>query len=175
MTNLRTFLSLAILSLLAVPAAAGAAVTATTISEPVGDPSVLVYVEPAGATLKVSGTSNGGRDLLDVRCEGSDDGRPRRQRATHDRRRVDDDALGRRRGQVHERTCYLHAVPHGNNGANRAAFPGKRVMFQRSRVTAVIGGPNNGVPYDFRYWAPQLNGRSVWQSVSNCGLTARSR
>ena len=72
---------------------------------------------------------------------------------------------------MHERTCYLHAVPHGNNGANRAAFPGKRVMFQRSRVTAVVGGPNNGMPYDFRYWAPQLNGRSIWQSFSNCGLT----
>ena len=71
MTNLRTLLSLAILALLAVPVAAGAAVTATTISEPVGDPSVLVYVEPAGTTLKVSGTSNGGTGQLDVRCEGA--------------------------------------------------------------------------------------------------------
>ena len=26
------------------------------------------------------------------------------------------------------------------------------------------------MPYDFRYWAPQLNGRSIWQSFSNCGL-----
>ena len=52
------------------------------------------------------------------------------------------------------RTCYLHAVPHGNAGTNRTAFAGKRVMFQRYRVTAVVGGPNNGVPYDFRYWAP---------------------
>ena len=47
-------------------------------------------------------------------------------------------------------------------------------MFQRSRVTAVVGGPNNGVPYDFRYWAPQLLGRSIWQSVSNCGLAGAS-
>ena len=61
-------------------------------------------------------------------------------------------------------------MPHGNAGANRTAFAGKRVMFQRYRVTAVVGGPNNGVPYDFRYWAPQLNGRSIWQSISNCGL-----
>ena len=172
MTNLRTFLSLVILSLLAVPAAAGAAVTATTISEPVGDPSVLVYVEPAGATLKVSGTSNGGRDMLDVRCEGSATAvlaanvRPTTAGVwTTTLSAADVD-------KVHERTCYLHAVPHGNNGANHTAFPGKRVMFQRSRVTAVVGGPNNGVPYDFRYWAPQLNGRSIWQSISNCGLTA---
>ena len=61
-------------------------------------------------------------------------------------------------------------MPRNNNGANRTAFPGKRVMFQRSRVTAVVGGPNNGVPYDFRYWTPQLNGRAIWQSFSNCGL-----
>ena len=47
-------------------------------------------------------------------------------------------------------------------------------MFQRSRVTAVVGGPNNGVPYDFRYWAPQLLGRSIWQSVSDCGLAGAS-
>jgi hypothetical protein len=72
------------------------------------------------------------------------------------------------------RTCYLHAVPHGNPGTNHTAFAGKRVMFQRSRVTAVVGGPNNGVPYDFRYWAPQLNGRSIWQSISNCGLAGAS-
>src|SRR4029077_18398432 len=72
------------------------------------------------------------------------------------------------------RTCFLHAVPHGNAGTNRAAFAGKRVLFQRSRVTAVVGGPNNGVPYDFRYWAPQLLGRSIWQSISTCGLSGAS-
>ena len=131
---------------------------------------MLVYVEPAGTTLKVSGTSNGGRDRLDLRCEGA---------ATAV---VDDNVRPTAAGvwtttlsaadvsELHARTCYLHAVPHGNAGANHTAFPGKRVMFQRSRVTAVVGGPNNGVPYDFRYWAPQLNGRSIWQSFSNCGL-----
>ena len=171
MTNLRTFLSLAILSLLAVPAAAGAAVTATTISEPVGDPSVLVYVEPAGTTLKVSGTSNGGRDLLDVRCEGSATAvlaanvRPTTAGVwTTTLSAADVDKVPQWSRRPARRSPRY-------NGANRAAFPGKRVMFQRSRVTAVAGGPNNGVSDDFRYWAPQLNGRSIWQSVSNCGLT----
>ena len=77
-------------------------------------------------------------------------------------------------GALSARTCFLHAVPHGNAGTNRAAFAGKRVLFQRSRVTAVVGGPNNGVPYDFRYWAPQLLGRSIWQSISTCGLSGAS-
>ena len=70
-TSLRTSLSLALAAVFAVPAAAGAAVTATTISEPATDPSVLVYTEPAGTTLKVSGTSNGGVARLDLRCEGA--------------------------------------------------------------------------------------------------------
>ena len=170
MTNLRTLLSLALLAFFAVPAAAGAAPTATTIGEPVGDPSVVVYVEPAGLTLKVSGTSNGGTDRLDLRCEGAADpvadGNVRPTAAGVWTTTLSAAAVSR----LTPRTCYLHAVPHGNNGANRTAFPGKRVMFQRSRVTAVVGGPNNGVPYDFRYWAPQLYGRSIWQSLSNCGL-----
>jgi hypothetical protein len=176
-TSLRTLLSLALLAIsavLAVPIAAGAAVTATTISEPASDPSVVVFVEPAGLTLKVSGTSNGGTDRLDLRCEGAADAvvdanvRPSAAgvwTATFSTGAV---------SKLTPRTCYLHAVPHGNNGANHTAFPGKRVMFQRSRVTAVVGGPNNGVPYDFRYWAPQLLGRSIWQSISNCGLAGAS-
>ncbi len=171
-TNLRTLLSLALLAFSAAPAAAGAAVTATTISEPVGDPSVIVYVEPAGLTLKVSGTSNGGNDRLDLRCEGAAepvvDGNVRPTAAGVWTVTLSANVVGR----LAPRTCYLHAVPDGNNGANRTAFPGKRLMFQHSRVTAVVGGPNNGVPYDFRYQAPQLLGRSVWQSLSNCGLTA---
>ena len=173
-TNLRTTLSLALAALFAIPVAAGAAVTATTISEPATDPSVLVYVEPAGATYKVSGTSNGGTGRLDLRCEGAspavvfDNVRPTAAgvwTTTLSAAQV---------SKLTPRTCYLHAVPHGNAGTNRNAFPGKRVMFQRSRVTSVVGGPNNGVPYDFRYWAPQLLGRSIWQSVSNCGLAGAS-
>jgi hypothetical protein len=168
--RLRTLLSLALAALFALPVAAGAAVTATTISEPATDPSVLVYTEPAGITLKVSGTSNGGTGRLDLRCEGAP--------APVVDNNVRPTALGvwtvtlpaAAVSALTPRTCYLHAVPHGNAGSNRAAFPGKRVMFQRSRVTAVVGGPNNGVPYDFRYWAPQLYGRSIWQSLSNCGL-----
>jgi PASTA domain-containing protein len=169
-TNLRTLLSLALGALLAAPLAAGAAVTATTVSQPATDPSVLVFVEPAGVPLTVSGTSNGGTGRLDLRCEGA---------ATPV---VDANVRPAATGvwtttlsvatvsRLSARTCLLHAVPHGNAGTNRVAFAGKRVMFQRSRVTAVVGGPNNGVPYDFRYWAPQLLGRSIWQSVSNCGL-----
>ena len=174
MTSLRTSLSLALAALFALPVAAGAAVTATTISEPVSDPSVLVYVEPAGSTLKVSGTSNGGVGRLDLRCEGAatpvvfDNVRPTAAGVWTTTLSV------AQVSRLTPRTCYLHAVPHGNAGTNRNAFPGKRVMFQRSRVTAVVGGPNNGVPYDFRYWAPQLMGRSIWQSVSNCGLAGAS-
>jgi hypothetical protein len=168
--SLRTSLSLALAALFAVPVAAGAAVTATTISSPATDPSVLVYTEPAGTTLVVSGTSNGGVDRLDLRCEGAaapvanDNVRPTAAgiwTITLSAAAV---------SKLTPRTCYLHAVPHGNAGTNRTAFAGKRVMFQRARTTAVVGGPNNGVPYDFRYWAPQLNGRSIWQSISNCGL-----
>ena len=174
MTSLRTSLSLALAALFALPVAAGAAVTATTISEPVSDPSVLVYVEPAGSTLKVSGTSNGGVGRLDLRCEGAatpvvfDNVRPTAAGVWSTTLSV------AQVSRLTPRTCYLHAVPHGNAGTNRNAFPGKRVMFQRSRVTAVAGGPNNGVPYDFRYWTPQLMGRSIWQSVSNCGLAGAS-
>jgi hypothetical protein len=173
-TSLRTLLSLAVAAVLAAPVAAGAAVTATTISQPVTDPSVLVFVEPAGLALTVSGTSNGGIGRLDLRCEGA---------ATP---LVDDNVRPTAAGvwtttlavaavsRLTPRTCFLHAVPHGNAGTNHTAFAGKRIMFQRSRVTAVVGGPNNGVPYDFRYWAPQLLGRSIWQSVSDCGLAGAS-
>jgi hypothetical protein len=173
-TSLRTLISLAVAAVLAAPVAAGAAVTATTISEPVTDPSVFVFVEPTGMALKVSGTSNGGIGRLDLRCEGA---------ATPV---VDDNVRPTATGvwtttlstaavsRLTPRTCFLHAVPHGNAGTNHTAFPGKRIMFQRSRVTAVVGGPNNGVPFDFRYWGPQLLGRSIWQSVSNCGLAGAS-
>ncbi len=71
MTSLRTLLSLALGALLAAPLSAGAAVTATTVSQPVTDPSVLVFVEPTGVPLTVSGTSNGGTGRLDLRCEGA--------------------------------------------------------------------------------------------------------
>jgi hypothetical protein len=173
-TSLRTLLSLAIAAVLAAPVAAGAAVTATTISEPVTDPSVLVFVEPTGFALKVSGTSNGGTGRLDLRCEGAAapvvDANVRPTAAGVWTTTLSSDAVSR----LTPRTCYLHAVPHGNPGTNHTAFAGKRIMFQRSRVTAVVGGPNNGVPYDFRYWAPQLLGRSIWQSVSNCGLAGAS-
>ena len=170
MNRLRTLLSLALAALFVVPVTAGAAVTATTISQPATDPSVLVYTEPAGTTLTVSGTSNGGTGRLDLRCEGAptpvvnDNVRPTAAG-------VWTIALSPAAvSALTPRTCYLHAVPHGNAGTNHTAFPGKRVMFQRSRVTAIVGGPNNGVPYDFRYWAPQLDGRSIWQSLSDCGL-----
>ncbi|MDX6536031.1 MAG: hypothetical protein QOD37_372, partial [Gaiellales bacterium] len=174
MTSLRTLISLAIAAALAAPVAAGAAVTATSISQPATDPSVLVYVEPAGVTLTVSGTSNGGTGRLDLRCEGA--ANPV----------VDANVLPTAAGvwtvtlsaaavsKLTPRTCFLHAVPHANSGTNHTAFAGKRVMFQRSRVTAVVGGPNNGVPYAFRYWAPQLLGRSIWQAVSDCGLAGAS-
>jgi hypothetical protein len=168
--SLRTSLSLALAALFAVPAAAGAAVTATTISAPAVDPSVVVFTEPAGTTLVVSGTSNGGAGLLDLRCEGA--------AAPVVSANVRPTAAGiwtitlpaAAVSRLTPRTCYLHAVPHGNPGTNHTAFAGKRVMFQRYRVTAVVGGPNNGVPYDYRYWAPQLDGRSIWQSTSDCGL-----
>ena len=174
MTSLRTLISLAIAAALAAPVAAGAAVTATSISQPATDPSVLVYVEPAGVTLTVSGTSNGGTGRLDLRCEGA--ANPV----------VDANVLPTAAGvwtvtlsaaavsKLTPRTCFLHAVPHANSGTNHTAFAGKRVMFQRSRVTAVVGGPNNGVPYAFRYWAPQLLGRSIWQAISDCGLAGAS-
>jgi hypothetical protein len=169
-TSLRTVLTLALAALFAAPVAAGAAVTATTISEPVNDPSVLVFVEPAGTPFRVSGTSNGGTDRLDLRCEGA--------RTPVVFNNVRPTAAGvwtttlsvAAVSALSSRTCYLHAVPHNNAGTNRTAFPGKRVMFQRSRTTAVVGGPNNGVPYDFTYWTPQLAGRAIWQSVSHCGL-----
>jgi hypothetical protein len=173
-TSLRTLLSLAVAAVLAAPVAAGAAVTATTISEPAIDPSVFVFVEPAGLALKVSGTSNGGTGRLDLRCEGAAapvvDGNVRPTVAGVWTTTLSSTVVSR----LTPRTCFLHAVPHGNAGTNHTAFAGKRIMFQRSRVTAVIGGPNNGVPYDFRYWAPQLLGRSIWQSVSNCGLAGAS-
>jgi hypothetical protein len=173
-TSLRTSLSLALAAVFAVPAAAGAAVTATTISEPATDPSVLVYTEPAGTTLKVSGTSNGGVARLDLRCEGAAapivDNNVRPTAAGTWTVTLAAAAVSR----LTPRTCYLHATPHGNPGASHTAFAGKRVMFQRSRVTPVVGGPNNGVPYDFRYWAPQLAGRSIWQSISDCGLAGAS-
>ncbi len=173
-TTPRTLISLALAALFAAPVAAGAAVTATTISEPVGDPSVLVFVEPAGTTLNVSGTSNGGAARLDLRCEGAAapvvnaDVRPTAAGVWTTTLSAADIS------KLTPRTCYLHAVPHRNPGTNHTAFPGKRMLFQRSRVTAVVGGPNNGVPYDFRYWAPQLLGRSIWQSASNCGLAGAS-
>jgi hypothetical protein len=173
-TSLRTLLSLAIAAVLAAPVAAGAAVTATTVSQPVTDPSVFVYVEPAGLALTISGTSNGAAARLDLRCEGAAtplvDANVRPTVAGIWTTTLSAAAVSR----LTPRTCFLHAVPHGTVGANHAAFAGKRIMFQRSRVTPVIGGPNNGVPYDFRYWAPQLDGRSIWQSVSNCGLAGAS-
>lgn len=174
MTSLRTLLSLAVAAALAAPVAAGAAVTATTISQPVTDPSVFVFVEPAGMPLTVSGTSNGGTGRLDLRCEGAAtavvDGNVRPTATGVWTTTLSVAAVSK----LTPRTCFLHAVPHGNAGTNHTAFAGKRVMFQRSRVTAVVGGPNNGVPFDFRYWAPQLLGRSIWQSVSNCGLAGAS-
>ena len=175
MTSLRTLLSLAVAAVLAAPVAAGAAVTATTISEPVTDPSVLVFVEPAGLALTVSGTSNGGIGRLDLRCEGAAtavvDGNVRPTAAG-----VWTTTLS---AATVSRLTAAHLLPaRGAPRQRRApistAFAGKRIMFQRSRVTAVVGGPNNGVPYDFRYWAPQLLGRSIWQSVSNCGLEGAS-
>ena len=148
--------------------------TATTVSQPVTDPSVLVFVEPTGVPLTVSGTSNGGTGRLDLRCEGAAtpvvDANVRPAASGVWTATLSPAAVG----ALSARTCFLHAVPHGNAGTNRAAFAGKRVMFQRSRVTAVVGGPNNGVPYDFRYWSPQLLGRSIWQSVSTCGLAGAS-
>jgi hypothetical protein len=173
-TSLRTLLSLAVAAVLAAPVAAGAAVTATAISQPATDPSVLVFVEPAGLALTVSGTSNGGVGRLDLRCEGAAtpvvDGNVRPTAAGVWTTTLAAATVSR----LSARTCFLHAVPHGNPGTNQTAFAGKRIMFQRSRVTAVVGGPNNGVPYDFRYWAPQLLGRSIWQSVSDCGLEGAS-
>jgi hypothetical protein len=140
----------------------------------VTDPSVLVFVEPTGVPLTVSGTSNGGTGRLDLRCEGAAtpvaDANVRPAATGVWTTTLSPAAVS----ALSAHTCFLHAVPHGNAGTNRTAFAGKRVMFQRSRVTAVVGGPNNGVPYDFRYWAPQLLGRSIWQSVSACGLASAS-
>ena len=116
MTSLRTLLSLAVAAALAAPVAAGAAVTATTISEPVTDPSVLVFVEPAGLPLTVSGTSNGGTGRLDLRCEGAAtavvDANVRPTAAGVWTTTLSAAAVSR----LTPRTCYLHAVPHGNAG-----------------------------------------------------------
>ena len=168
----RTFIAAALVALVAPIAAQAAPVTATGLTAPATDPTVLTYAEPAGTTLAVTGTSNGGANLLDIRCEGSN----RPLLAT----RLRPAASGawtvtlpaRAIAPNVGRTCYLHAVPYKNGGGNRTAFPGRRLAVQGTRTTAISGGPNNGSPFDFRYTAPQLSGRGLFQSTATCGLAA---
>ena len=135
---------------------------------------MLVYVEPTGIDAQGQRHLERRRRAPRPALRGRRRPGRQRQRAPDGRRRLDDDALGGRGQQADA----AHVLPARRAARQRRhqplAFPGKRVMFQRSRVTAVVGGPNNGVPYDFRYWAPQLYGRSIWQSVSNCGLAGAS-
>ena len=89
------------------------------------DPSVLVFVEPTGVPLTVSGTSNGGTGRLDLRCEGAAtpvvDANVRPAASGVWTATLSPTAVS----ALSARTCFLHAVPHGNAGTNRAAFAGK--------------------------------------------------
>ena len=170
--NPRILLAAALAALVSPAAASAAPVTQTSLTAPASDPTVLTYAEPSGTTLAVSGTSNGGVNLIDIRCEGSN--KPllasKVKPAATGAWTV---TLPAKALQVNiGRTCYLHAVRTGNNGANHTTYPGRRLIIQGTRVTAISGGPNNGVPYDFRYTAPQLSGRGIFQSAATCGLAS---
>ena len=137
-------------------------------------PSVLVYVERAGATYKVSGTSNGGTRRASI-CAARVRRPPRVQNCARRPR-----ACGRRRSRRRRSDKLTRARATCTQYPTATRAPTARLPGQARDVPALPRyrrrrRPNNGVPYDFRYWAPQLHGRSVGQSVSNWGLTGASR
>jgi hypothetical protein len=160
--SLPALLAIGALGALAGPALA--APSATHITTPT-DPAFITYPSSGPASLEVGGTSNGKRDRLDIRCDGTI--------ALLLKANVAPNAAGTFGATISAATmaklagqsCILRAVP-ANHPSTSPSFAGPRVVVGDLRLIT----NKTGAVIDYRVRAPQINGRGIYSSAGSCGL-----
>ena len=151
---------------------AHAAITQSSISAP-ADPYFALVNQDAVVppTVPVTGTSNGTTgDTVDISCRA--DG--------NEVALLADDVPVAANGSfsapgdlefVPDNTCYLRAIPDSGDPAGLTRFKGPRMAVSDYEVAAeVVGGPNDGLVYDYDAMANGLRGYWDFGSVSASGV-----
>jgi hypothetical protein len=157
-------------SLVATPTA-GAAITASTITTP-NDLSYFVYNHDTPNTFAISGTTTGGTtgDHVDISCYyGTSSRTVASNVAVSQNGSFSVPAADLRMANVYS-PCRLRAVPAGTTPANLTPFAGPRVLVGYNSTSKVVGGPNDGTPYDFYMFAQQPAGGFDYDSLASCGV-----
>jgi hypothetical protein len=155
---------------------ASAAITGSQITTP-SDPTFGLYVHEDETRIEgVSGTTTGGTagDLVDIRCTWGPDGSesvlvdPQVPTAADGSFSIDSLTPT----DITDRMCRLRAVPTGTTPAGGAldAYGGPLMMFGEQDTNTVLGGPNDGKPFDFYVWAQQNGAAADYYSIGSCGL-----
>ncbi|HWF75034.1 MAG TPA: hypothetical protein VG186_16915 [Solirubrobacteraceae bacterium] len=160
---------------------AQAAVTASNITAP-GDGTALIDNEATnpGATVTVSGTTNGTTgDSVDVDCYhgGSVVRDPTGSVVGYTGPTSTGIAVDNAGGFTASvplqafagYSCELIAVPHGTTPSPTVGFTGPRVATSHFYLNTVTSGPNSGAVYDFGFGDETLLGNSLIDSTGDCG------
>jgi hypothetical protein len=150
---------------------AQAAVTQSNISAPADPYVALINQDPAPPNVPVSGTSNGTTgDTVDITCwaDGSEvallaDDVPVAANGSFS-------APGNQ-VDLPVNTCYLRAIPVSGVSTGLAQFKGPRMVVSDFEVSGeVVGGPNDGLVFDYDATANGLRGYWELNSLSASGI-----
>jgi Divergent InlB B-repeat domain/PASTA domain len=142
---------------LVVTPAAGAAITASTITTPANPSFFIADEDEATQTFAISGTTSGGnpaRDRVGIRCYY---GSTHVTVASNVALRSDGSfsVASADLNKILNTTCRLRAVPAGTNPSNLTPFAGPLVGVGSRQSVQVTGGPNDGKIYDYKITGQQ--------------------
>ena len=158
---------------LAVPSSAAAVVTGSEVTAP-GDPTfrLVDLDDPGPANLTVSGTTDGTTgDVVDLVC--TYDGQNSNGTLAADVAVAADGSFSATGdlGALGEQTCFLRAVPDESALNSINDFKGPRLAASTTSVDGeVVGGPNDGLVYDYDIFAAGLAGEFELASLTGGAL-----
>jgi hypothetical protein len=154
----------AIAALGAYAAPAIAAPTATKITSP-ADPAFITYSSNGASSLAVTGSSNGGRAKLDIRCDGTTSILLKPDVVPNGHGNFGTTIPASTMAKLAGQYCSLHAVP-ANSTSGSPGFAGVRLAV----ASLALGTVKSGAIINYRVKAPQISGRGEYGSVGTCGI-----
>jgi hypothetical protein len=158
---------------LVVTPAAGAAITATSITTP-ADPSFFIADNDAASqTFAISGTTTGGTvgDHVDVNCyRGSQVATVAANVAVTSDGSFSVPSADMNGVFGQDAVCQLRAVPAGTTPSDLTPFAGPWVGVGERDSSKVSGGPNDGTVDDYYLYDQQRTAATDYLSLGSCGL-----
>jgi PASTA domain-containing protein len=163
----------AIVGSLVVTPAAGAAITATSITTPT-DPSFFIADNDAASqTFAISGTTTGGTtgDHVDVNCyRGTDVSTVAAGVAVNADGSFSVPSADMNGVFGQDAVCTLRAVPAGTTPSDLTPFAGPLIGVGERDSYVLSGGASDGTLFDYFIYAPQRSAAFDFLSLGSCGL-----